>query len=135
MADLTGLAETLVATSGTINAKSVAITALYTVPAGKSFIATKVVIRVASNYNGAGKTTQATVSFGGNAATYDDFINSEAYTVAAASKYIVDHAPESTGPTTALPIYAAASSFRCSVEIGSDATTEDWVVDLFGYLV
>lgn len=112
-----------------IDAKMVAITALYTVPAGKTLIVTDVVIRVTS-FTAGGKTIQAVASFGSNAATYDDYLNSVTYTVAADDRAIHD-----TLLDAASPVYTAGASFRISIETGSNATTEVWAVDVFGYLV
>jgi len=112
-----------------IDAKTVATTELYSVPVGKSLVVDHVVIRVTAFTVGA-KNIQAVASFGGNSATYDDYINSATYTVAANSVAIRDSVED-----TAFPIYAAAASFRLSVETGSNATTETWAVSLFGYLV
>jgi hypothetical protein len=122
-------AITRLATVADIDAKVVAITTLYTVPAGRSLVVTSVVIRVTSFTVGA-KAVQAIASFGGNAATYDDYLNTVTYTVAADEVNIRD-----TVLDTAVPVYAAAGTFRISIETGSDATTEVWAVDVFGYLV
>lgn len=128
MSALKELAVTRLATITGIDAKAVAITTLYTVPAGKSLVVTDVVIRCTAFTVGA-KTIQAVASFGGNSPTYDDYLNSVTYTIAAAARAIRD-----TVLDAAYPIYAAASTFRLSIETGSDATTETWAVDVFGYL-
>lgn len=122
-------AITRLATVTGIDAKTTGSTELYVVPTGKSLIVDHVVIRCTSFTSG-GKTTQAIASFGGNSATYDDYLNSITYTVAAASVAITDSVLD-----TAVPVYAAATSFRVIIETGSNATTETWAVDLFGYLV
>lgn len=122
-------AITRLATVENIDAKVVAITPLFTVPASRALVVTGVVIRVTSFTVGA-KAVQAVASFGANAATYDDYLNTVTYTVAADERNIRD-----TVLDTAVPVYAAASSFRISIETGSDATTEVWAVDVFGYLV
>jgi len=122
-------AITRLATVENIDAKVVAITTLYTVPAGRSLVVTSVVIRVTSFTAGA-KAIQAVASFGGNAATYDDYLNTVTYTIAADDVSIRD-----TVLDAAVPIYTAAGTFRISIETGSDATTEIWAVDVFGYLV
>jgi len=129
MAALRELAVTKLATVIGINAKTVAITELFVVPTGKSLIVDHVVIRCTAFTSG-GKSTQAVAAFGGNSATYDDYLNSITYTIAAASVAITDSVLD-----TAVPVYAAGTSFRISVEVGSNATTETWAVDLFGYLV
>lgn len=128
MSALKELAVTRLATVTGIDAKAVAITTLYTVPTGKSLVVTGIVIRCTAFTVGS-KSIQAVASFGGNSATYDDYINSATYTIAAAARAIRD-----TILDTAYPIYVAASLFRISIETGSDATTETWAVDVFGYL-
>lgn len=120
---------TKLATVTGINAKTVAQTELYVVPTGKSYIPAGIVIRVTSFTSG-GKSTQAVGSFGGNSATYDDYLDSITYTVSAVGVFIADSVEDS-----ARPIYAAGSSFRLAIETGSNAATETWAVDVFGYLV
>ena len=121
-------ADTKLASVTGIDAKTVAQTTLYTVPASKSMIVTKVVIRVTAFTVGS-KTVQAIASFGGNSATYDDYIDSTTYTVAAVDKAHIDN------NWSAAPVYAAATVFKVAIETGSNATTETWSVDVFGYLV
>lgn len=122
-------AVTLLATSAKIDAKSVAKTTLYTVPTGKSLVVDHVNIRVA-DYTAGGKDTQAKASFGGNDANYDDYLKGVTYTVAAVSKVLSDSTMDAF-----VPVYAAGSNFKISIETGSNATTENWIVDVFGYLV
>ena len=118
------------ATVTAIDSKAVAITTLYTVPTGKTLIVDHIVIRCTAFTVGS-KGVQAVASFGGNSATWDDFLNSVTYTVAAVNTHITDeHAW-----VTAAPDYAAAATFKISIETGSDATTETWAVDIFGYLI
>jgi hypothetical protein len=122
-------AITRLATVTGIDAKSVATTLLYTVPTGKTFIPVFVVIRVTAFTVGS-KGTQAVASFGGNSATYDDFLNSVTYTVAAQDVFIRDGVEDA-----ATVVQAAGDEFKISIETGSDATTETWAVDVFGYLL
>ena len=129
MSALNENAITRLATVTAINAKVVATTLLYTVPPGKTFIPDHIVIRVTAFVNG-GKTVQAVASFGGNAATYDDYLKSVTYTVAAVDTWIRDSVEDA-----ATAVQAAGDQFRISIETGSDAATETWTVDLFGYLV
>lgn len=124
------VAVTLLAQVAGIDAKTVAITTLYTVPTGKSLVVDHIVIRVTAFTVGT-KNVQAVASFGGNSATWDDYLNSVTYTVAAVNTFIKDHA----ALVTAFPVYAAAATFKISIETGSNATTETWAVDVFGYLV
>jgi len=129
MAALRESAITKLATVTGIDAKTVASTELFYVPTGKSLIVSHVVIRCTAFTVGS-KSVQAIASFGGNSATYDDYLNSVTYTIAAASVAIADSVFD-----TAVPVYAAATSFKIIIETGSNATTETWAVDLFGYLV
>ena len=122
-------AITKVATVTGVDATAVAVTTLYTVPVGKTFIPDHIVIRVTLFTVGA-KDTQAVASFGGNGATYDDYLNSVTYTVAAQDVFIRDSVED-----TAVVTQAAADVFSISIEIASNATAEIWAVDVFGYLV
>lgn len=129
MTELNENAVTRVATVTGINAKTVAVTSLYTVPSGKTFIPDHVVIRVTAFTDG-GKGVQAIASFGGNSATYDDYLNSVTYTIAAADVFIRDGLDNS-----AVVTQAAGDVFSMSIETGSNATLETWAVDVFGHLV
>lgn len=119
-----------VATVEGIDATGVATTALYTVPAGKTFIPLLVVIRITAFTVGS-KSTQVVASFGGNASTYDDWLNSITYTVATVDTFQKD-APDDA---TELPVQAAGDAFTLSIETGSDADVETWAVDVYGALV
>ncbi len=121
-------AITRVATITGIDATVVAVTSLFTVPAGKTFVPTGITVIVTSFTSG-GKGVEAVASFGGNSATFDDYLNTVTYTVAAAGVFIRDSVLDS-----AVVIQAAADVFSISIETGSDATTEVWTVDVFGYL-
>ena len=129
MPELNAYSITKMSTVTGIDAKTVATTTLYTVPSSKTLIPIFVVIRVTAFTVGA-KAVQAIASFGGNSATYDDFLNSVTYTVAAVNTFIRDGVEDS-----AIITQAAADVFKISIETGSDATTETWAVDLFGYLL
>ena len=122
-------ALTRIATVTGIDAKSVATTLLYTVPAGKTFIPIIVVVRVTAFTVGS-KSVQAVASFGGNSATYDDMLDSVTFTVSAADVSLF-----STAVNTEIAIQSAGDEFKISIETGSDATTETWAVDVFGYLL
>ena len=123
------VAVSLLATVTGIDAKSIATTMLYSVPTGKSMIVSKCVIRCTA-FSVGSKSVQAVASFGGNSTTYDDYLNSVTYTISAINKAICDWVTDSE-----IPVYASGTSFRLSIETGSNATTETWAVDLFGYLV
>jgi hypothetical protein len=112
-----------------VDLKTVAITEIFVVPVGKSMIVTGIVIRVTAFTVGS-KSVQAIISFGANSATYDDYLNSVTYTITAVSKAILDNVLDAE-----IPVYAAGSSFRISVETGSNASVETASIDLLGYLV
>lgn len=121
---------TLISTTESIDATTTGSTELFKVPANKTFIPVFVIIRITS-FTAGSKATQAVASFGGNASTYDDFLNSVTYTVATVNTFQID----SPNDATELPVQASDDSFRIIIETASDATTEEWTVDLFGYLV
>lgn len=129
MGQLREHAITKLATVTGINAKTVANTELYIVPTGKSLIVANVVIRCTA-FTAGSKSVQAVASFGGNASSYNDYLSSVTYTIAAVDRAILDSVLD-----TAIPIYAAGTSFRINIGTGSNATTETWAVDVFGYLV
>ncbi len=122
-------AVTLLAEVTGIDAKTVAATTIYTVPSGKSLIVDHVSIRTTA-FTAGSKSTQATASFGGNSATWDDYLNSVEYTIAANGVIINDSVLD-----TAFPVYAAAATFKLAIETGSDASTETWAVSVYGRLV
>lgn len=130
MANLKEKAISLISTTTGIDATATGSTELYVVPAGKTLIPLMVVIRVTS-FTAGSKAVQAVASFGGNAATYDDFLNSVTYTVANQDYFQKDEPADASE----LTVQAAADSFRVIIETASDATAEVWAVDLFGYLV
>lgn len=121
-------ADTKLATVTGIDAKTVAQTTLFTVPTGKSMVVLQVVQRTTAFTVGS-KTVQAIASFGGNASTYDDYIDSATYTVAAVDKATIDN------NWSAAPVYATGTVFKLAIETGSNASVEVWSVDLFGYLI
>jgi len=122
-------AVTKIATVTGIDATAIATTSLFVVAAGKTLVVTQVVIRCTAFTVGS-KAVQVVASFGGNASTYDDYLNSVTYTIAASGVAIAD-----TVLDAAVPVYAAAVDFRLAIETASDATAEVWAVDLLGYLV
>ena len=129
MAELNENAITRLATVTGIDATTVAVTSLYTVPPTFTMIPDHIVIRVTS-FTAGGKGTQAVASFGGNSATFDDYLNTVTYTIAAADVFIRDSAED-----TAVVTQAAADVFSISIETGSDATVEVWAVEAWGYLI
>lgn len=129
MAALNENAITKVATVSGIDATATATTTLFNVPADKVFIPNHIVIRCTAFTVGS-KATQAVASFGGNSATFDDYLNTVTYTIAAADVFIRDSAED-----TAVVTQAALDVFSIIIETASDATTETWAVDVFGYLL
>ena len=119
----------ILATVTGIDAKTVAATTLYTVPGGSTLIVDHVVIRCTAFTVGA-KSVQAVASFGGNSATYDDYLNTITYTIAAADVMIRDSV-EGVATVT----YAAGTVVKVSIETGSDAAIETWEVSLWGNLL
>lgn len=134
MADLRENAISLMSITTSIDATAVATTELYEVPPDKTFIPMFVVIRVTALTTAVGEDELrdwAVASFGGNSATYDDFLDSVTYRVGVADEFLVDRPDD----LTRLAIQEEGDSFRISIEEASDATVETWAVDLFGYLV
>lgn len=120
---------TLISTTKDIDATATGSTELFKVVPNKTFIPLYIVIRV-KEFTAGGKSTQALASFGGNASTYDDFINSQTYTVTAAGTFQTDRSSDATELVT----QDDGDSFRVIIETASNATTETWDIDLFGYL-
>lgn len=138
MVRLSGVVTTpgLLATVTGINAKTVAATTLYTVPTGKSLIVDKVVVRITA-FTAGGKTVQGTTSIGANSPSFNNWASANTWTITAVNKVLqitnTSYA-QITDPVEA-PVYAAGSVFTLNITTGSNATTETWAVDLFGYLV
>jgi len=123
------VADSIVGHLTGVDATAVAISDILVVEPGKQLIVTKVVIHLESFTDG-GKAQQAIASFGGNAATYDDYLNTVTYTFTTEDYAIIDSVRDSE-----YPVYAAGTSFRVSIETGSDATTEDWDIYVFGFYI
>lgn len=120
----------LLATTSEISAKTTAATTIYTVPASKTLIVHSIMLRV-SSFDAGAKSTQAVYNLGGNSADFNDYISGANYTVASAS--IVKRVQNAIG--TSYPYYPATTNFSIKITTGSDATTEGWIIDLFGYLI
>lgn len=129
MPDLRENAAALLAKVGGINAKTVAATALFTVPVGKTAIITEVIIRVTAWAAGAG--AAATVGFGQPAA-YTDYLAAAAQVIATG----VNNAWANwVAAKTLFVAYAAGLVFGANITVGSTATTETWEISVFGFLV
>lgn len=125
------LADNIVGWYDGLDATAVAITELFVVPPGKQLIVTKVIVHMEAFTSG-GKAVQAIASFGCNAATYDDFLNSQTYTFTTVD-YFINRGASDTD--TEKPVYDPGDSFRCSIETASDATTEVWDIYVFGFYI
>lgn len=129
MPDLRENAASLLAKVGGINAKTVAATALFTVPVGKVAIITEIIIRVTAWAAGAG--AAATVGFGQPAA-YTDYLAAAGQVIATG---ITNVWSNKAAVKTMLVGYAAGLVFGANVTVGSTATTETWEISVFGFLV
>lgn len=117
--------EACVAQGVSINVNATGATTLFTVPAGRTFVPTKVALRNASI-----SLSTMSVAFGQNSASFNDFAATAVYSgLSAATKQAVV-AAGTTGQTTC----AAAAAFSANVTIaqGSAGTV---LADLFGYLI
>jgi hypothetical protein len=129
MADLKENAVTLLAKISGIDAKTVAATALFTVPVGKTAIITEIIIRVTTWVAGAG--AAATVGFGQPAA-YTDYLAAAGQVIATG---ITNVWSNKAAVKTMLIGYAAGLVFGANVTVGSTATTETWEISVFGFLI
>ncbi len=120
----------LISTTKGINAKATGSTELFKIPSSKNFVPLYIVNRV-TNFSAGSKSINAIVSFGGNPFGYDDFLNSSTQAVSAGNSFLINR-PENS---LILPIQQSGRSFRMIIETPSNASVEDWEIDLFGYLV
>jgi hypothetical protein len=120
---------TKLATAIDIDATIAADTLLYTVPGGNSFVVDHVVIRTTSMVFGS-KANNAQAAFGGNSPDWNNFRGAMEINLGAVNQSWIFG-----GNEEARPIYQAAEEFKILITAGSDATTEVWAVDVFGYLI
>lgn len=111
-----------------IDATSVAVTPLFTVPAGKTFVLRTVVFHLTS-YTDGGRTTFAIIDIGGNDPDYNDWQTNNIGCNTVGQFFTAD-----SGSQVA-PIYAEGTEIKLSVSVGSDATEEVYDVDVFGYFM
>ena len=116
------LTETLLASVASIDLDAVAETTLYTCPAGKSCVITKVVIRVPD-----GAVATAEESFGWNTAQADDVIANAQRALTGATNYIVVGAKDDAVRG------AAAGTFKVDVQV-AEGGARTATIDVFGYL-
>lgn len=121
------ISEVLASVTG-INAKTIALTTLYTVPAGKTLTITGVFLRVTAFTSG-GKTTDAIMTVGANNPNYDDY---NGISPAVVSNNVAIEVTQSLGAF--FPIYTAGQVIKMNITTGSNATTETWAIELLGYL-
>jgi len=112
-----------------IDATVEAVTPLYNVPAGKKLIVDHVVIRVTEYVAGA-EYAETVISVGSNSPDFNNFINGQSLDAEEADIYL-----KLLGNYGFLCIHDSLSVLSLNIETASDATTEIWSVDVFGYLV
>ena len=112
-----------------IDATVEAVTPLYNVPAGKKLIVDHVVIRVTEYVAGA-EYAETVISVGSNSPDFNNFINGQSLDAEEVDIYL-----KLLGDYGFLSIHDSLSVLSLNIETASDATTEIWSVDVFGYLV
>lgn len=113
-----------------IDAKTVAITDLYTAPVGTTVIIEKFVIRPTAFTFGS-KTTDATLSIGRDSPNYDEMVGSNSIPAFIQS----DQFAALTTDDGLESMLTAGQTVKMNITAGSDATVETWAVDIFGYFV
>lgn len=124
--------ECLLSSTASVNVGAIAATALYTVPAGKTCLITRVMVRNASGtFN---QLASPVASFGWNGTTFNDVIASATYTnpMAAATNYFI-LVPDGKTASTVSAAGAAAGVFKINVTTAATAATT-CTIDVFGYL-
>lgn len=116
------LTETVLASVASIDLDAVAETTLYTCPAGKSCIITKVVIRAPD-----GAIATAEESFGWNTGNADDVIANAQRALTGATNYII------IGAANDAVRGAAAGTFKIDVQV-AEGGARTATIDVFGYL-
>jgi len=114
--------ESLLVSMASIDLNDVAETTLYTCPAGKSCVITKVVIRAAD-----GAVATAEESFGWNTTNADDVIANAQRALTGATNYIIVGAKDDAVRG------AAAGTFKVDVQV-AEGGARTATIDVFGYL-
>lgn len=122
------LNEVLISTTE-IDAKTIGTKELFKVPAGKNFIPLYLVIRTINFVSGT-KTINAVVNFGSNNSDYDNFIDNFNCPFLVNNSFLLAKPADNA----ILPIQENNQSFKINIKTPSNATSEKWGVDLFGYL-
>ena len=125
MSDLREIADTLLASVPSVDLNAVAETTLFTCPAGKSCIITKVIIRFATGAGLPMGTMEC--SFGWNTGNADDVIANALRVLTAATNYLIIAAEGDAeiGLTTGV--------FKIDVQVAEGAALTA-TVEVFGYL-
>jgi len=120
---------TKVSSTADIDAKVVAATQLYHTVFDKDFVATNLNIRC-TNLTIGSKAVQAVISAGNNSPNFNNFIPTTTITVTVAGTVRVVRPVNATEFT----IQGNDTDIKLNITTGSDATTETWAADLFGYV-
>lgn len=113
-----------------IDVKTTGNKELFKVPSGVSFIPLYLVIRCINFISGS-KTVNAVVNFGSNSPDYNNFIDNFDCPFLANNSFLI----AKPANNTVLAIQESNQSFIAKIKTASNATTEKWKIDLFGYLV
>ncbi len=125
MADIREHADTLLTSVASVDLDALAETTLFTCPAGKSCVVTKVVMRLATG--GGLPLGTASISFGWNTGDADDVIANGVRALTAATNYII------IGAANDAEIGVAAGTFKITVQTAEGAALTV-TLDVFGYL-
>ncbi len=115
----------ILGTKSGIDAATLATHSLYTVPTGKTALVSAVFVRTTAS-SGCG--AAATVNFGANGASYDDWMSSANTMNTTANAYWYMNS------MTSKPMYAAASVFSMKITTASTCASQTIAVDVMGYL-
>lgn len=123
--DLRETAETILSSTPSIDFDAVAETTLFTCPAGKSCIVTKVVLRLATGAGLPMGTMEC--SFGWNTANADDVIANAARVLTAATNYLILVAAGDA------EIGLTTETFKIDVQVAEGAALTG-TVEVFGFI-
>ena len=129
MADIRENAITLLTSVNGIDATAIGVTSLFNVPMDRTFIPHHIILRC-TNFTEGGKSIQAVANFGGNSPDFNDYLNNVTYTFTQAGVYIRDSIEDTESVTQ-----VEGTEFSINIVTASNATTEIWSVDTFGYLL
>ena len=130
MPSLREAAMTRIVTVTGINAKSVAITTLYTVPPGKRLIPMGVLIRCTDITTPAASAIASFGSDSGGTPAWSNYLKNVTYTFSQANMCIQDNVLDAEYLSVSTGV-----TFRVNITTASTAASETWSVSLFGFLV